>query len=104
MRKRIVITGLGAITALGEGVTPLWNAVLEGRSGIGNLKFENGWKPLGASIPAFDPEKFITQKNQNKIILAVERSSLTNVRAAFELSQSKIKVLKVSGTLKGLGK
>ena len=39
-----------------------------------------------------------------KIILAIERKSLTNVRAAFELSIKKIKVLKVSGTLKGLTK
>jgi RNase P/RNase MRP subunit POP5 len=38
----------------------------------------------------------------NKLILAVERKAVTNVRAAFELSQKNIKVLKVSGTLKGL--
>jgi len=68
LRKRVVITGLGAITALGEGVTPLWNAVLEGRSGIGSLKFENGWKPLGAWIPAFQPEKYITQKKAIKVM------------------------------------
>jgi len=38
-----------------------------------------------------------------KLILAVERKSLTDVRAAFELSTSKIQVQKVSGTIKGLG-
>lgn len=36
------------------------------------------------------------------LILAVERKSLTDVRAAFELSPSNISVLKVSGTIKGL--
>ena len=36
------------------------------------------------------------------IVLAIERSSLTNVRAAFEASPYKINVKKVSGTLKGL--
>ena len=38
-----------------------------------------------------------------KIILAVAREALHNVRAAFELSDAPIKVLRVSGTLKGLG-
>jgi len=44
---------------------------------------------------------FVSTKSK-KIILAVERKSLTNVRAAFEVSEKKIRVLKVSGTLKGL--
>jgi RNase P/RNase MRP subunit POP5 len=41
--------------------------------------------------------------DSEKVILAIERKSLTDVRAAFELSPAKIKVLRVSGTLKGLG-
>ncbi|MBI5804314.1 hypothetical protein HY450_03655 [Candidatus Pacearchaeota archaeon] len=40
--------------------------------------------------------------NSKKIVLAIERKSLTDVRASFELSNKKIKVLRVSGTLKGL--
>ncbi|MBU0466481.1 MAG: hypothetical protein KJ718_04040 [Nanoarchaeota archaeon] len=43
-------------------------------------------------------------KKENKIILAIERKSLNEIRAAFELSPNKIKVIKVSGTLKGLKK
>jgi len=43
-------------------------------------------------------------EKSGKIILSVNRKEVTNVRAAFELSDKKIKVLKVSGTLKGLGK
>ena len=39
-----------------------------------------------------------------KIILSIERKSVTDIRAALELSESKIKVLRVSGTLKGLEK
>jgi RNase P/RNase MRP subunit POP5 len=48
--------------------------------------------------------KSYKEKTKNKIILSVERSEITNIRAAFEVSQAKIKVLKVSGTLKGLQK
>ena len=43
---------------------------------------------------------FINDKN--KIILSIDRKEITNIRAAFELSNSDIKVLRVSGTLKGL--
>ncbi len=39
-----------------------------------------------------------------KLILAIDRKSLEKIRAAFEISSSKIKILKVSGTLKGLTK
>ncbi|MBU0761008.1 MAG: hypothetical protein KJ600_01320 [Nanoarchaeota archaeon] len=42
-------------------------------------------------------------KTSPKIILSINRKELINVRAAFELSPDKIKVIKVSGTLKGLG-
>lgn len=43
------------------------------------------------------------EKN-NKIILAVERKSFNDVRAAFELCDNNIKILKVATTIKGLNK
>ena len=43
-------------------------------------------------------------KTKNKIILSVDRSEVSNIRAAFEISKAEIKVGKVSGTLKGLEK
>jgi RNase P/RNase MRP subunit POP5 len=36
------------------------------------------------------------------LVLAVERTSLNDIKASFELCKDKIKVLKVSGTLKSL--
>jgi 3-oxoacyl-[acyl-carrier-protein] synthase II len=46
--RRVVITGLGPVTSLGIGVTPFWNALLEGRSGVRRLQ-------------AFDPSNFESQ-------------------------------------------
>jgi len=43
-------------------------------------------------------------RSSPKIILSVERKSVTNVRAAFEVSPYKISTINVSGTLKGLNK
>ena len=84
MTKRVVITGLGAITALGEGAVPLWQAVLEGRSAIDFVDFESGsekWKSIGALIRDFVPEKFVTQRKALKVMardiqLAVAGASL----------------------------
>lgn len=44
------------------------------------------------------------KSEKGKIVLAIDRSSLTDVRAAFAMCKEEIKVLRVSGTLKGLGK
>jgi len=46
---------------------------------------------------------FVSEEN-NRIILAVNREELGNIRAAFEISPGKAKIMKVSGTLKGLGR
>ncbi len=36
--RRVVITGMGALTALGAGVAPTWEAVLAGRSGVRQIR------------------------------------------------------------------
>jgi RNase P/RNase MRP subunit POP5 len=45
---------------------------------------------------------FVNSQEHRGMILAIERKSLSEVRAAFELSEKKIRVIKVSGTLEGL--
>ena len=58
--RRVVITGLGMISALGRTVTENWDALQAGRSGIApitavdtaDLKFKNG-----AEVRGFDPEQ-----------------------------------------------
>jgi RNase P/RNase MRP subunit POP5 len=47
---------------------------------------------------------FVAKTGHKDSVLAVERKSLEDVRAAFEIAESKAKILKVSGTLKGLAK
>jgi len=54
MSRRVVITGLGALTPLGTNVPETWTALLEGRSGIGPItKFDasNLNTQIAAEIP-----------------------------------------------------
>lgn len=58
--RRVAVTGLGAICALGHDSSAAWNAACAGRSGIGpihsvdtsNLRFQNG-----AQVSGYDPNK-----------------------------------------------
>ncbi|MCU0642467.1 MAG: hypothetical protein MUF61_02725 [archaeon] len=43
-------------------------------------------------------------KKEGRIVLSVERGAVDNARAAFEASGKNIKVLKVSGTIRGVEK
>ena len=43
-------------------------------------------------------------KNKDKLILSINRAELENIRAALELSPNEIKILSISGTLKGIRK
>lgn len=59
MRQRVVITGMGAISALGLGAAPLWRGMVEARSGIAPLvspdpEVEIRMK-VGATVSGFDP-------------------------------------------------
>ena len=46
--------------------------------------------------------KIMFVQGVNSIVLAIDRQSLDDVRAAIEIARPSIKIIKVSGTLKGL--
>ncbi len=60
--RRVVITGLGAVSAAGVGVAALWRALLEGQSGISTITLfdaSNLRSRIGGQVRDFDPEKVI---------------------------------------------
>jgi len=59
--RRAVITGLGPITCIGEGVEAFWNGVRAEKSGIGRLtRFDSSpfHAHCAAEIPDFDPTRY----------------------------------------------
>ena len=63
MSKKVVITGLGSISPLGLSTPQFWQSLLEGRSGIGQLRgfFQQDLKvKVGAQVQDFTPESFFS--------------------------------------------
>jgi len=67
--KRVVVTGLGAITPLGNTVKSFWENILAGKSGVGPItKFDTGkFKThFAAEVKDFNPESFLDKKEARK--------------------------------------
>jgi 3-oxoacyl-[acyl-carrier-protein] synthase II len=81
--KRVVITGLGAITPLGNTANDLWENLLLGISGIVRItQFDPSEMPcqIAGEIPAFDPGDYMDRKEARRI----PRSSQIALAAATE--------------------
>ncbi len=67
--KRVVVTGLGAITPVGNNPTDFFKGLCEGRSGIGLVtRFDPSRLPcrIGGEVKGFDPVQFGIQKKDIK--------------------------------------
>lgn len=72
--KRVVITGVGAITGLGNKVPDIWERLIAGESGIRKIqKFDASALPVQIAgevdlkTPQFDIDDFISPKDQKKM-------------------------------------
>ncbi|TYI64469.1 hypothetical protein E1A91_D09G091200v1 [Gossypium mustelinum] len=64
-QRRVVVTGIGLVTALGEDPDVFYNNVLQGISGITEIeKFDTSQLPskIGAELKSFSPEGFVSSK------------------------------------------
>jgi len=64
-KRRVVITGVGAITPLGTGASKSWQALCQGKSGVARItKFDPaGFKcQIAAEVKDFHPEDFLDRK------------------------------------------
>lgn len=69
-KRRVVITGLGCVTALAESADELFAALCEGKSGISTIKsFDTGAYPvkIGGEIGNFDVTKYVDQRESKRM-------------------------------------
>lgn len=63
--KRVVVTGLGATTPLGNDVQTTWQALLAGKSGVGRISHFDATQfttTIAAEVKDFDPERYMDAK------------------------------------------
>ncbi|WP_062512901.1 beta-ketoacyl-ACP synthase II [Halobacillus sp. KGW1] len=69
-KRRVVITGMGAVTPVGNSVDELWESIKNGVSGIGEItKVNKEDYPVhvAAELKNFDPSKYIERKEVRKM-------------------------------------
>ena len=74
-KRRVVVTGLGCITPLGNSVDELWTSLLSGKSGVSNITHFDASAmsvKFSASIKNFDSEKYFDSKEKRKYDLFMQ--------------------------------
>ncbi|MFM9277358.1 beta-ketoacyl-ACP synthase II [Paenibacillus jiagnxiensis] len=70
MKQRVVITGMGVVTALGQDLNTLWDNLMAGKSGVSTVdSFDVSEYPtkIAASIKDFNPEDYMDRKDARKM-------------------------------------
>ena len=70
MERRVVITGLGAITPIGNDVNSFWNGIKEGKCGIDKItKFDTtDFKvKLAAEVKEYNPEDYFERREAKRL-------------------------------------
>ncbi|MDA1256588.1 MAG: beta-ketoacyl-ACP synthase II [Chloroflexi bacterium] len=86
-RRRVVVTGVGVVSALGQDVETFWSGLKAGKSGVSPLPLE-GIEDypcrIGATVQDFDPTRFMDRKESRRLA----RFSQLAVAAAAEALES----------------
>lgn len=67
--RRVVITGIGAVTPVGNDIETMWDSLVNGKNGIDYIKSFDTEKlkvKIAAEVKDFDPTKYIEKKELRK--------------------------------------
>ncbi|HEY9894353.1 MAG TPA: beta-ketoacyl-ACP synthase II [Candidatus Sericytochromatia bacterium] len=69
-RKRVVVTGLGAITPIGNTLTAYWDGLLSGQNGIGPITLFDASRHecrIAGEVKGFDPHAYMDRKEAKRM-------------------------------------
>lgn len=69
-KKRVVITGLGAITPIGNNLNEYWEGLLNGRNGIAPITFFDTSRhacKIAGEVKGFDPHDYVERKEAKRM-------------------------------------
>src|SRR5258705_13781474 len=84
LTRRVVITGLGLVTPVGNNVEDTWSALMHGRSGADYIKkfdIERFSVKFACEVKDFDPLKFIAKKEARKMGAFIHYAIAASVEA-----------------------
>ncbi|MEN8615729.1 beta-ketoacyl-ACP synthase II [Shewanella baltica] len=83
-KRRVVVTGLGLVTPVGNTVDTTWKALLSGKSGIAPItKFDASefTTRFSGSVKDFDIEQYLTKKDARKMDLFIQYGMAAGIQA-----------------------
>jgi 3-oxoacyl-[acyl-carrier-protein] synthase II len=86
MKKRVVITGSGVVSPVGNKIEEFWEALISGKSGAGNIsRFDtsNYTTRIAAEVKGFDPLNYMDKKEARRMDLSEQYS----LAAVFQVMQ-----------------
>jgi 3-oxoacyl-[acyl-carrier-protein] synthase II len=97
VNRRVVITGIGLVSALGLGTRETWAALLAGQSGVTRVtRFDiTGYAAqIAAEVNGFDPLNWIEKKDVKKMDLFIQYAIAA---AQFAMDDSKLTITEENG-------
>ncbi|HEX5411481.1 MAG TPA: beta-ketoacyl-ACP synthase II [Terriglobia bacterium] len=92
MARRVVVTGVGLVSALGVGTEETWQNLLAGTSGAATIThFDTTGFPVtfAAEVKGFDPLRFIEKKEVKKMGLFIQ---FAMAASEFAMEQAELKI------------
>src|SRR5690242_5621106 len=92
MSRRVVVTGLGCISPVGNNVKDTWEAILSGKSGAGVITHFDAGKhktQFAAEVKGFDPAALFSTREARKMDRFTQFASAVAIEA---LEQSGLKI------------
>jgi 3-oxoacyl-[acyl-carrier-protein] synthase II len=83
MKKRVVITGLGAVTPIGNDVSTMWQSMMQSVNGIGTITLfdpSQSKVKVAAEIKHLDPSRYLDERSAAKL----DRVIVLGIMAASE--------------------
>ena len=69
-RRRVVVTGIGAVTPLGESAAEFWEGLKAGRSGVGPMTLADPTDypcRIAGEVTGFDPERYVEKREARRL-------------------------------------
>ncbi len=107
MERRVVVTGMGAVSPLGLNVPELWQGIVEARSGIGPITLFDSTDfdtHFAGEVPGFDPTSAMERKEVRRTdrfvhlaLAATQEAMRTSELAITEANRDEVGVFIASG-------